>query len=220
MTTRTAAVLWDMDGTLIDSEPTWINAQTQLVARHGGTWTHEAGLQLVGTDMTATANAMRAKGVPGDDATIIGELTRIVAEAFREDIAWRPGARQLIAAARDAGIPQAIVTTSPLSIVRVVADALDGAIATLVTDESVTHGKPHPEPYLTAAERLHVDIHHCIALEDSPTGIKSARAAGALIIGIPHDAKLSPSFDWIHWSTLAGKTVDDLDILFHQRPWG
>jgi HAD superfamily hydrolase (TIGR01509 family) len=206
-----AAVLWDMDGTLIDSEPTWIESQIRLVGEFGGAWNHADGLTLVGTDMVVTAEALQRAGVRLDADEIIQRLTREVTDALGREVTWRPGAVDLVTALRDAGVPQAIVTTSPRSMARVVADALPaGAIRAIVAGEDVAAGKPDPEPYLTAARTLGVRPEDCVALEDSPTGLAAAIAAGTHAIGIPHDAVLANAGAWTRLETLRGVPVDRL----------
>lgn len=205
------AVLWDMDGTLIDSEPTWIQAQRDLVEDHHGTWTYADGLSLVGTDMEVTAKALQDAGVRLPAADIIGRLTDEVIASLARDVAWRPGARELVSAIQVAGIPQAIVTTSSLSMATIVAQALPhGAISLIIPGEQVEHGKPHPEPYLSAASQLGADPRRCVAIEDSPTGLAAAIAADTIAIGVPHDALLQNAGRWTRLDTLAGVTLDDL----------
>jgi len=215
-----AAVLWDMDGTLIDSEPTWIEAQLRLVAEHGGRWTYADGLGLVGADMEKTADVMRAAGVELPGGEVIDRLTREVTASLGDGVTWRPGAFELVKALRDAGVPQAIVTTSAEEMAAIVAAALPaGAIATIVAGEHVTRGKPDPEPYLLAARTLGVEIGRCIAIEDSPTGLAAAIAAGTVAIGVPHDAVLDNAGEWTRVDTLAGVTVAELSrIALGVRP--
>jgi HAD superfamily hydrolase (TIGR01509 family) len=205
------AVLWDMDGTLIDSEPSWILAQRTLVEQHGGTWTDVDGFALIGSDMETTAAAISAKGVPGGTDDISRVLTEHVADALRREIRWRPGAVAFVEALRDAGVPQAIVTTSPMNIVEVVAAALPtGAIGVLVTEESVNRGKPDPEPYLLAAQRLGVEIHQCVAVEDSPTGLQAAVRSGAAVLAVPCDVPIELAPSWSRSDSLEGLTLADL----------
>lgn len=206
-----AAVLWDMDGTLIDSEPIWIEAQLRLVAEHGGTWTHADGLSLVGADMELTARALQEAGVSLTHAEVSDRLTREVLASLHREVVWRPGAIELVRELLAAGIPQAIVTTSPVSMTDIVAAALpDGAISTIVAGEHVEQGKPHPEPYLTAARNLGVEPHRCVAIEDSPTGLAAAIAAGTVAIGVPHDTALTNAGRWTRLDSLAGVTCADL----------
>ncbi|MFI2102553.1 HAD family hydrolase [Isoptericola sp. NPDC019693] len=184
--TLPAAVLWDMDGTLVDTEPYWIRAEHELVAEHGGTWSHEQALQLVGNALTVSAAILRDQGgvdLPVDE--IVERLLGRVVEQVRERVPWQPGALELLTSLADAGVPCALVTMSYASFAdEVVSRAPAGVFATLVTGDQVTRGKPDPEPYLLAAERLGVDAASCVAIEDSPTGIASARAAGIATLGV------------------------------------
>lgn len=205
------AILWDMDGTLIDSEPAWIRAQGSMVEAAGGAWTLEDGLALVGADMPATAAAMRRAGLDMDDDEIVRRLIAEVIDGLRRRIEWRPGALGLMAAVQAAGLPQAIVTTSPREMAQIVADALPGgAIKLIVSGDDVSISKPHPEPYLMAMSQLGVEPGGCVALEDSPTGLASAIAAGTVAVGIPNDAELGEPDGWCLLETLDGVTVEDL----------
>nr|WP_324605894.1 HAD family phosphatase [Isoptericola variabilis] len=192
------AVLWDMDGTLVDTEPYWIRAEHELVEAHGGRWSHEKALQLVGKPLLTSAEVLRDAGVDLEPPAIVDRLLARVTTQVRTRVPWQPGARELLAALSDAGVPCALVTMSYAVLAEeVVARGPDGAFATLVTGDQVTRGKPDPEPYLLAAERLGVDPRRCVAIEDSPTGIASALAAGARTLGVeavlpvPHLAGLS-----------------------------
>jgi HAD superfamily hydrolase (TIGR01509 family) len=205
------AVLWDMDGTLIDSEPEWISAQERLVAEHSGVWTFADGLALVGTDMAVTAVALQTAGVLLPAAEIIERLTAEVTAALGRSVDWRPGARELVAELCASAVPQAIVTTSPRSMAEVVAAALPaGSIQVIVAGEDVRNGKPHPEPYLLAARRLGVAPSECVAIEDSPTGLSAAIAAGTTAIGVPHDTTLDHSGRWTRVDSLSGMSLPDL----------
>ena len=211
MTPRLAAVLWDMDGTLIDSEPIWIAQQLALAEQHGGTWSHEQGLALVGADMHDTAVAMQAAGVEMEAADLVAALERAVIESLRVEMPWRPGVRELLAELAREGIPCAIATTSSHEMAALVAAAApDGAISVVVGSEDVARTKPSPEPYLRAAELLGVRAPDCVAVEDSPNGLAAAIASGATAIAVPNDAVLPESGDFLLWPTLAGRTVDDL----------
>lgn len=181
------AVLWDMDGTLVDTEPYWITAEMELAARAGGTWTHEDGLLLVGNDLVLSAQMMRERaGVPGTDAEIVEQLLELVITQVHDlGIPWRPGAQQLLGEIRAANIPCALVTMSYASLASVVVDALPlGAFDSVITGDAVTNGKPHPEPYLSAVTALAVEAQACIAIEDSRAGIASAEAAGVTTLAV------------------------------------
>jgi HAD superfamily hydrolase (TIGR01509 family) len=211
MTSRLAAVLWDMDGTLIDSEPTWIAQQLALAEQHGGTWTTEQGLALVGADMHDTAIAMQAAGVEMQAAELVAVLERAVIDSLRVEVPWRPGVRELLAELVREGVPCAIATTSSHEMAALVAAAApEGAISVVVGSEDVVQTKPSPEPYLRAAELLGVRARDCVAVEDSPNGLAAALASGAATIAVPNDAVLPESGDFVVWPTLEGRTVDDL----------
>ena len=218
MTSRPAAVLWDMDGTLIDSEPIWIAQQFVLAEKHGGTWSQEQGLALVGADMHDTAVAMQAAGVDLEAAVLVATLERAVLDSLSQRVPWRPGARELLDALRLEGIPCAIATTSSNEMASLVAAAApEGAITVVVGSEDVTQTKPSPEPYLRAAELLGVRASDCVAFEDSANGLASAVASGATSIAVPNDAVLPERGDFVVWPTLAGRTVRDLEETLIER---
>ena len=210
--TLPAAILWDMDGTLINSEPYWIAAETELIESFGGSWTHEEAMQLVGSGLWSSAAILQAKGVDLSADEIVDNLTNRVLEQLVEfGIPWRPGARELLTEVREAGIPTALVTMSISRMAHHVADRL-GFVGfdVVVSGDDVANAKPHPEPYLRGAELLGVDPAHCIAIEDSAPGIRSAVAAGAVTIGVPFMVDLPDDVAHVLWPTLAGRTVADL----------
>jgi len=178
------AVLWDMDGTLIDSEPYWMVAETELVERFGGTWSTQQGLDMVGNSLPKSAEILQRAGVDLPVAEIIAALLQQVEAKTRERTPWMPGARELLVALAAAGVPCALVTASYRSFADIVVAQSDGALTAVVTGDEVTNGKPHPEPYLRAARLLDVPIERCIAIEDSPPGITSALTAGARVLGV------------------------------------
>jgi HAD superfamily hydrolase (TIGR01509 family) len=182
------AVLWDMDGTLVDTEPYWIEVEYALVAEHGGTWSQEHALNLVGNDLLLSGAYIREHGgVDLPPAEIVERLLDGVIERIEARVPWRPGAVDLLARLRATGVPCALVTMSYERFVAPVLAALPaGSFAAVVTGDAVTVGKPHPEPYLTAAALLGVDPSTCLAIEDSNTGAKSAEAAGCTVLVVPN----------------------------------
>lgn len=213
VTTRLpAAVLWDMDGTLVDTEPYWIRAEAELVRSYGGVWTEEDGLQLVGSGLWDSAAVFQRAGVELSADEIVHHLTgRVREQIVAEGAPWRPGARELLREIREAGVPTGLVTMSLRAMAEdIVAATGFEAFDVLVAGDMVDHPKPHPEPYLRAAERLGVDITACIALEDSPPGVASAAASGAFALGIPHIASLDGSDAHLLWPTLEGRTSAQL----------
>jgi HAD superfamily hydrolase (TIGR01509 family) len=185
---KLGAVLFDMDGTLVDTEPYWMSAEWALVEQFGGAWSDEHAHALVGNALLTSAEYMREHAGVDLEPEVIVEwmLDRVVADAERA-MPWRPGARELLDELRIAGVPTALVTMSYDRLAQTMVDQLPpGTFQTIVTGDMVVDGKPHPEAYLTAAERLGVDPTTCIAIEDSPTGVASAEAAGCIVIAIPH----------------------------------
>ena len=149
---------------------------------------------------------------------IIDRLTNSVISKLDRSLPWRPGAKELLKAVRDAGIPTALVTMSmrrnaDAVVARMGFDAFDEIIA----GDQVAHGKPHPEPYLKAAEKLGVNIEHCIAFEDSISGLHSAEASGAIAIGVPNLVQIPNRPGRILWPTLTGVTVADLQEIYRER---
>ncbi len=187
------AVLWDMDGTLIDTEPYWIAAEEELVAAHGGRWSEEQGLSLVGSALPNSARVLQEAGVKLDSRQIIDLLSTEVIAGLQREIPWRPGAKELLMACTEAGIPQALVTMSERSIVNeLLAQLPEGTFQATVTGEEVSQGKPHPEPYLRGLELLSEALDQqlvatrCIGFEDSVPGIAAASAAGLHAVLIPN----------------------------------
>lgn len=201
-----AAVLWDMDGTLVDTEPYWIEAEYALVEEYGGTWSQEHALNLVGNDLLLSGEYIREHGgVPLEAADIVERLLDGVIAHIRERVPWRPGAVELLVHLQTAGVPCALVTMSYERFVAPVLDALpEGSFATVVTGDAVTVGKPHPEPYLTAAALLGVEPADCLAIEDSNTGAKSAEAAGCTVLVVPNHVPVLDGDRRVFRETLVG----------------
>lgn len=206
-----AAVLWDMDGTIVDTEPYWMRAETELIESFGGSWSADDGLQLVGSGLLDAAAIIREAGVDLPLPEIVDRLTDRVMALIAQEVPWRPGARELLGELRAAGVRTALVTMSLRRMALTVADALGSdAFDLVVAGDDVTRPKPHPEPYLTAAERLGVSIRDCIAIEDSEFGLVSAVSSGAATIGVPCHVTLHEAPTHELWPSLAGRTLDDL----------
>lgn len=182
------AVLWDMDGTLIDSEPLWLEAETRMLARFGISMTEETHRLMIGSGLRDAAQHFRGLGVRLSVDEIIDEwVDHVSAGLVRSGADWRPGARELLASLGDAGIPCALVTMSVRAFADRVIELLPpGAFAASIAGDEVRYEKPHPEPYLRGAAALGVRIERCLALEDSPTGLRSAAASGAVAVGVPN----------------------------------
>ncbi len=207
------AVLWDMDGTLVDTEPYWIEREHEIVAEYGnGSWSEAHGHAIVGKDLRDSAAYMREHGeLPLEIDAIVNLLLDGVIERVHRAVPWRPGARELLADLHDAGIPCALVTMSWTRFTDAIVPLLPaGSFATVVAGDDVVNGKPHPEPYLTAAARLGVDPHDCIALEDSFTGVRSADAAGCCTIAVPHVVTVPDGHGHHRLDSLTGVTAAQL----------
>lgn len=211
-----AAVLWDMDGTLVDTEPYWISAEHAIVEEAGGVWSDEYAHQLVGNDLLVSAQFIRDHSpVDLEPVQIIEELLERVIAQVREHVPWRPGAVELLTALGEQGVPSALVTMSWRSLAEAVLGALpDGTFAAVVTGDEVEHGKPHPEPYLAAATALGVAVQECVAIEDSPTGVRSAVAAGVPTLAVPHVVPVPLTVGAVQVPSLQGLAPRDLRALF------
>jgi HAD superfamily hydrolase (TIGR01509 family) len=182
-----SAILWDMDGTLVDTEPYWAVAELALAERHGGTWSPEQSLQVIGFDLLDAARFMREQmRIDASPERIVEEMLDDVIEQVELEVPWRAGSRELLTSLTDAGVPCALVTMSYTRFVKPILEELPpGSFSAVVTGDSVARGKPHPEPYLTAARGLDVLAGECLAIEDSDTGATSAAAAGCTVLCAP-----------------------------------
>ena len=199
-----AAVFWDMDGTLVDSEPYWLEAETRLVESSGGVWSEADGLQLVGSSLERSAIILQSRGVTLSVQEIIDTLTDVVADRISEEVPWRPGARELLGSLREAGVPMALVTMSIGRMAQRVVDAIGfPAFDVVVSGDMVDSGKPDPDCYLLAAEKLGVDPRESVAIEDSEYGVAAAVAAGMATIAVPLHVPLPASPAYTTWADLS-----------------
>ncbi|WP_430295191.1 HAD family hydrolase [Sinomonas sp. B1-1] len=210
------AVLWDMDGTLVDTEPYWITAEHELVERFGGKWSHEQAMRLVGQALPTSARLLQDGGVRMDVREIIDTLTERVVEQLGSAVPWRPGARELLGGLREAGVACALVTMSEAPMAHRIVDHLPvGTFSAVVTGDLVANGKPHPEPYLRGIELLDAELGgleaaECVAIEDSTPGATSATAADLATVVVPNALAVPVHLGVEHWETLAGRTPADL----------
>ena len=213
MSTAPAAVLWDMDGTLVDTEPYWIEVEYALAEQHGGTWSEEHALNLVGNNLIASGHYIREHmPLPALSAEeIVERLVDGAVERLRRAVPWRPGAVELLLGLVDAGVPCALVTMSYARFVEpVLAQLPDGVFTAVVTGDQVTRGKPDPEPYLTAARLLGVPAADCVAIEDSRPGVASAVAAGCTTLVVPCHVPVPAGPGRVFVTSLRGMGVGDL----------
>lgn len=213
-----AAVLWDMDGTLVDTEPYWFECEFALVAEFGGTWSPADAYSIIGFDLIEGAIQLRDRGgVRLDPEQIVDRLLDGVIKRVENHLPWRPGAAELLAECKQLEIPCALVTMSWRRLANAaIRSAPDGSFGALVAGDEVKRGKPDPEPYLAAAAALGVDPRNCVAIEDSPTGAASALAAGCATLGVPHEVPIAPVTGLTIADSLVGINVDDLRRLRHR----
>ncbi len=205
-----AAVLWDMDGTLIDSEPYWIEAEMKLAAGFGVPWSHADGLTLVGNPLDVSAQILIERGVKLGEAEIIDALVVEVAARVGERTPWVPEAKRLLDEVVEAGIPCALVTMSLGVLVDRFVEQAGDVFSAVVSGDQVSRGKPDPEAYLVAAKRLGVDPTRCVAIEDSPVGIRAAHSSGAATVAVPRHTE-APAISGVKvLSSLEGVSLRDL----------
>jgi HAD superfamily hydrolase (TIGR01509 family) len=210
------AVLWDMDGTLIDSEPYWMKSEGAFAKANNSNWTEQDGLSLVGMSLYDSSKIIKERvGSELDPEQIIEQLTDEVTAQLKQEILWRPGAKELLTLLRKKKVKTALVTMSMHRMAKEVVDAIGfDAFDVIVAGDNVIHGKPHPEPYLKAAELLGVKPENCVAFEDSISGLRSAEAAGTKAVGIKNIVEIPVVPGRIIWPTLEGVTMSDLKGLF------
>ena len=215
-----AGVLFDMDGTLVDSEKLWDVGLSALAQEYGGTLSAAARTRMVGTSMTESMTILHEDiGQPWrDPRTSVELLEKHVKELFGTGLVWRPGAAELLDRLRLAGIPMALVTATRRHLAEVALETIGPAnFGAVVCGDDVDETKPHPMPYLTAAALLGVDVRHCVAIEDSPNGVASALASGAVVLAVPCEVDLSHLTGVTHVDSLATVDLDYLDRLVTRR---
>ena len=211
-----AAVLWDMDGTLIDSEPYWMKSEGAFAKANNTIWTEQDGLSLVGMSLYDSSKIIKERvGSDLEPEQIIEKLTDEVTAQLKQEIFWRPGAKELLLLLRKKKIKTALVTMSMHRMAKQVAASIGfDAFDVIVAGDDVRHGKPHPEPYLKAAELLGEKPEDCVAFEDSLTGLRSAEAANTKAVGVKNIVEIPMEPGRILWPTLEGVTIADIRRLF------
>lgn len=187
-----------MDGTLVDSEIIWDTGVEELAGLLGGALDPEVRSRMVGTNEDASVvMLLESLGIPLTETPHHQTWLRTrMKELFAAGVAWKPGARELLLECRAAGIPTALVTSTP----RELADIIIGHVGPdnfdlTVCGDEVERPKPDPVPYLAAAAKLGVDIERCVVIEDSVSGTSSALAAGAVTLAVPGDVELPAEID-------------------------
>ena len=213
-----AAVLWDMDGTLVDSEQIWSISLGDLANHLGGDLSLPAREAMVGTNMPVSVRLLFADlGLEPDQgqmAEAIDWLAERTAQLFAGPLPLRPGAAAALAEVRSAGVPCALVTNTERPLTELALESLGREhFAATVCGDEVAHGKPAPDAYLRAAELLGVPSVATVAVEDSPTGVASAVAAGCAVLVVPSVVPVPPGERRTFRDTLVGLTAAELSTL-------
>lgn len=215
------AVLWDMDGTLVDSEKVWTVSLADTARRLGGELSTEAREAMVGSNMARSlALLFDDLGLERDPERMAqaGQwLTDRTGELFAAGLTWRPGALEALRMVRATGWPTVLVTNTLRSLTEKALDSIGREHFTVtVCGDEVPRGKPDPDPYLRAAELLGVDPERCLAVEDSPTGATAAEQAGCAVLVVPCDVAVPAGPRRVHRSSLLGMTPDDVRLSYAQ----
>ena len=217
-----AAVLWDLDGTLLDSEKLWDIPLYELTEKLGGELSDETRDAMVGTNVMVTLRLIYTEvGIPDPTPDQLADsaawIDRRMAEVFRQDLPWRPGAADALATVHAAGLPMALVTSTQRDLTEIALDTIGRSHfrVTVCGDEVGGLNKPHPEPYLRACRLLGVGPAACVVIEDSPAGVASAVAAGANVLVVPCEVPVEPGERRVFRDSLEGLTVADLTALVH-----
>lgn len=187
MTDALQAALFDMDGLLVDTEPLWLETETEVMDRLGAPWSTDDQEALLGGSMERTVAYLLSKATrPAPPETVAGWMMDGMLDKVRAGrVAVRPGARELVTEVAESGLPYALVTSSRRPFAEAVLEATGLPFEVTVCGDDVSETKPAPDPYLMGAKLLSVDPERCVALEDSPNGVASATAAGCKVIAVP-----------------------------------
>ncbi|KFI96838.1 HAD family hydrolase [Bifidobacterium stellenboschense] len=195
------AVFWDLDGTLIDSEPLWHDGELEIAAANNGHWTEELGWECSGTPVPDVARRMIEHGCTLSVEEIDKQLKAYVFEHEKMHMPWIDGVLDTLRSLKEAGIPTMLVSTSPRPIVENVLDAAPGLFSGYVCGDDDAKHKPSPEPYLLAAKKLGIapeNMAECAVFEDTPVGLAAGAASGATVIAqtctIRTDTSNGPQF--------------------------
>jgi HAD superfamily hydrolase (TIGR01509 family) len=209
------AVLWDMDGTLVDSEKLWTVTLHDTARRLGGTLSQAARDAMVGADVDRTLMLLFDDlGLPRDAARMADAeryLAGRTAALFAGGLPWRPGAQEALRLVDSLGWPTALVTNTGRALTEAALDSIGREHFTVsVCADEVPRGKPDPDPYLRAAELLGVAAARCLVVEDSPNGALAAQRAGAAVLVVPCDVPVPAAPGRVQRASLLDLTADDL----------
>ncbi len=207
-----SALLFDMDGTVIDSEPLWLEAEIEVMAELGCHWDAQDQQNCLGGPMDRTEKYMQERsGNIKPYGYFRDNLNRVMQKKLLHDLKLVPNALELISSAKKIGIKTALVTASGSVLMNIALKKFpDGIFDATVSRDDVINSKPNPEPYLRAADLLEVNISNCVVFEDSETGVTSGLASGAQVIGIPHLINLAPHENLRIVDSLSDVSIDKL----------
>jgi HAD superfamily hydrolase (TIGR01509 family) len=216
--TDLAGVLFDMDGTLVDSERLWSAAMDRVAGELGGALSPAARARTVGQAVPLSVGIMLEDiGAAESVESTVELLLTITGEIFAAELLWQPGAEELIDAIRAAGLKTALVTNSPRSLVDVALDMLgDHRFDVTICGDEVVRGKPDPYPYLRATELLGLTADAVLAVEDSPSGTQAAVDAQIPVLVVPSVVAVPEGPGRIFASSLLGATVEELRHLHRE----
>lgn len=183
-----SAILFDMDGTIIDSEPLWLQAEIQVMAELGCHWDEQDQINCLGGPMERTEKYMQEKSGNVKPYGYFGQrLNEVMKLKFVKDLELIPNALELITKSKEAGLKTALVTASGRELMNSALTRFpESSFDIAISRDDVANSKPHPEPYLMAAEKLKVKITECVVLEDSMTGVRAGLDSGAQVVAISH----------------------------------
>jgi HAD superfamily hydrolase (TIGR01509 family) len=207
-----SAILFDMDGTLIDSEPLWLKAEIEVMAEVGCHWDEQDQINCLGGPAERTERYMQERSQNIKPyGYFINRLHEVMRARITNELDLIPNALSLLEECKDAGINTALVTASSRDLMTIVLKRFPpGTFDVVVSGDDVEKSKPDPAPYLLAAKQLSVDILKCLVLEDSLTGVQSGLSSGAKVIGIPHLVQMSEHPNLRVISSLDEITLSDI----------
>jgi HAD superfamily hydrolase (TIGR01509 family) len=189
-----SAVFFDMDGLLVNSEPLWLEAETELMANYGYTWRTEDQNHCLGGPLSRVGAYMFEKsGMQKSPEYFTTSVIELMTDKLKHGAPVMPGALELLANLARNNVPTALVSASPRVLVDAVLSSIPGnTFAFSISADDVENPKPNPEAYVKAAHDLGVNIKDCLILEDSPTGVQAATSSGAFTIAVPHFVEIAP----------------------------
>lgn len=211
-----SAVLFDMDGTLVDTEPMWLASETELMARYGYAWTEQDQAHCLGGPLDRVGRYMFDLGGGKESPDYFTQTLIDLTQAhLRDGAQLMEGAEELMGLCEELSLPMALVSASPRVLVDAVLGNLKGhSFAISVSSDDVTKVKPDPEGYLAAANFLEVPIKECLILEDSATGVAAASASGGLVVAIPHLVPISEAERVRVFSSVRDLSLERLQNLY------